>query len=191
MKCHHLLNYHVSDLLKNLDCIPRMGPKKQSNAIRFNPSLCLHDHVYENLLQFGNLTSIIFELNPLVDKKQIHIDLLIRNRQIIANWPTLNIVLSGQGTMRWYRPTVPGKIKMHPEMKNILYKEWLDNYGEIIDEWTTGKIALVRTDIPHSAYNFDNETRLLLSIRWGNYLSFEDAIEYFENDFLSVISSAE
>lgn len=146
--------------------------------------------MYQNLLKFGNLSSILFELNPFVDKKQIHIDLRIINRQIIPNWVTLNIVLSGQGTMKWYRPTVEGKIKMHPTNK-VLYKEWLDNYGEVIDEWTTGKIALVRTDIPHQAYNFDSETRLLLSIRWSNYLSFEHAIEYFENDFLSVISSAE
>jgi hypothetical protein len=67
----------------------------------------------------------------------------------------------------------------------ITYKAWFNNYGEPVDIWDTGKIALVRTDVAHQVWNFDNDNRLIASIRWDKKTNWEETIEWFNRNFPS------
>ena len=60
---------------------------------------------------------------------------------------------------------------------------WIDNYGNPIDEWSVGKVALVRVDKPHQTWNFDSDIRRIVSIRWSTQLSWEDTIAWFNHNF--------
>jgi hypothetical protein len=120
---------------------------------------------------------------PGVDKGSIHIDL--DKNTLEPYWPSLNIVIDGQGVMRWFNPSKPGTI-LRNESAGVFYKAWFNNYGDPIDEWNSGKVALVRTDTPHQAWNFDNDIRRIITIRWGNRKTWEETINWFNNNFPDV-----
>lgn len=96
---------------------------------------------------------------------------------------SLNVLIYGQGKMNWYNTNTKGKIFRHPRSpKTILYENFDDiiSLGDPIDIWEFGKVALVRTDIPHLAVNNDAEERLALSIRWDKHFDWDGAIEFVQ-----------
>jgi hypothetical protein len=176
---HHLLNLPTSYFIKDFDVIPKLPKNKDFHVCSCDPKLYLHDNIYEKLSELGTLYSLVFSMLPGADKKSIHIDLDAKTLEPF--WPSFNIVIDGQGIMRWFNPIDPGVIlKNHT---GVFYKAWFKNYGEPIDEWTSGKVVLVRTDIPHQAWNFDNDIRRIVAIRWSNKKSWEETIEWFNRNF--------
>lgn len=177
--CHMVLkNFKVSDFISNVNDIPRIEYDKPFGVISTNPINFLKTKMYNKLLVLGNLTCLIFEMKPNVDKRSIHIDIDYSTKK--PYWPSLNIIIKGQGVMKWFNPATEGKIYYNKDGK-VFYKAWFSDYGSIVDEWSTEKIAIVRTDVPHQVWNYDEEPRLMVSIRWSNRTSWEETKEFFSN----------
>jgi hypothetical protein len=182
IKCHHLLNIPVTHFIKNIEVIPKLPNNTDIFVSRCDPKLFLHDGVYDKLSELGQLYSLMFSMTPGSDKKNIHVDLDRNTGE--PYWPSLNIILEGQGIMKWFNPIGKGEIRR--ATADVFYKAWFTNYGDPIDSWTTGKIALVRTDTPHQAWNFDEECRRIVTIRWSNRKTWEETIEWFNRNFPNV-----
>lgn len=181
MICHYNIDLSVNTFIKNIDVIPKLPDNKKFHVDTCDPKLYLHDHVYQKLSELGTLHSLVFSMVPNADKKSIHTDL--DSATLEPYWPSLNIVLDGQGVMRWFNPSKSGIVLKHGEI-GVAYKAWFDGYGEPIDEWDTGKIALVRTDMPHQVWNFDDTIRRIVTIRWSNRKTWEETLEWFQHNFL-------
>jgi len=180
LKYYYLLNLPVNHFIKDFEILPTLPPNKQFHVSSCDPKLYLHDEMYKKLSELGLLYSLVFSMNPGVNKGNIHIDLDATTLK--PYWPSLNIVIDGQGVMRWFNPLTPGKI-LRNNSAGVFYKTWFANYGDPIDSWTTGKIALVRTDTPHQAWNFDNDIRRIVTIRWSNRKTWEETIDWFNRNF--------
>lgn len=179
---YHPLSLTVDTLIRDFNAIPNLPSGKDFCVAGCDPKSFLHDDVYKKLSELGTLGCLMFSMVSGADKKSIHVDMDHATGQ--HSWPGLNIVLEGQGVMRWFNPVGPGVVLKHPTA-NVLYRVWDTNYGEPIDEWNTGKVVLVRVDVPHQTWNFDSETRKIVSIRWSNRLSWEETIEWFHRNFPS------
>ena len=182
MQCHKLLNIPTSIFIKDASIIPRLPKDKNMWVNTIDPKLFLTTDAYNKLSILGRLNSLIFEMKPNVDKNNIHIDLLGPTLEPVL--VGLNIVLEGQGVMRWYVPEKDGYV-INRTTPKITYKAWFNNYGEPVDIWDKGKIALVRTDVAHQVWNFDNVNRQIVTIRWDNKMSWEETIEWFNRNFPS------
>jgi hypothetical protein len=183
IKYHYPLGLSVNHFIKDYDIIPTLPPNKQFHISSCNPKLYLHDDIYQKLSALGILNSLVFSMVSNIDKGSIHIDL---DRSTLEPWwPSLNIVIDGQGIMRWFNPSTPGVV-LQNKSAGVFYKTWFKNYGEPIDEWNSGKVVLVRTDVPHQAWNFDNDIRRIVTIRWDKKISWEETIEWFNKNFPSV-----
>ena len=180
MTFYKILNISPSNLIQHIDKIPRMSDSENLSTKSCDPKEFLWSHVYEKMKNFGELSSLIFEQKYLAEKNDIHIDIQPKRKMPVSH--SLNITVFGQGTMRWYKPIGNGILKKNPKA-NTSYVVWETNFGKILDEWNTDKVALVRTDIPHQAFNYNKETRLTVSLRWTNFVSWSDTIEFFENNF--------
>lgn len=180
MQCHQILNIPLSDLVKDTSMIPRLGADKELWVSRINPKLFLTDEAYDKLSTLGTLAGLIFEMKPNTDKKSIHIDLITDTLE--PAWSGLNIVLEGQGVMKWFQPESPGHVIERNNPK-IAYRAWFRHYGKPVDVWDKGKIALVRTDVAHQVWNYDDTNRFMVSIRWGNRTTWEETIEWFQHNF--------
>jgi len=180
IKCHHHLNLPIEYFIKEFDAIPKIPENKKFHVCSCDPKLYLQDNIYEKLSELGSLYSLVFSMLPGADKKSIHIDLDAKTQT--PYWPSLNIVIDGQGVMRWFNPTKSGYV-LKNNSAGVLYKAWFNDYGDIVDEWNTGKVALVRTDTPHQVWNFDSDTRRMISIRWSNKKTWEETIEWFNSNF--------
>ena len=177
IECHKTLdNYVVHDFISNFETIPRINELSAFGVLPCNPKSFLHEKVYNKLNLLGPLSSLVFEMKPNADKGSIHVDIDAKTR--IPHWSSLNIILHGQGVMKWFDPPIEGKLTYNSSGK-VFYKYWNSNYGDVIDEWRHGKIAIVRTDIPHQVWNYDEEYRLVVSIRWGNRTSWEETKNFF------------
>ena len=161
LKYHHLLNLPVNCFIKDFEILPTLPPNKQFHVSSCDPKLYLHDEIYQKLSELGALYSLVFSMMPGADKGSIHIDLDATT--LIPYWPSLNIVIDGQGVMRWFNPSTPGNI-----LRN------------------SSAGVLVRTDIPHQVWNLDNDIRRIVSIRWNKKLSWEETINWFNNNFPNV-----
>lgn len=181
IKCHHLLNIPVNYFIKNIDVIPKLPENSELFITSCNPKLFLHENIYNKMTELGTLYSLVFSMKPGSDKKNIHVDLDASTGE--PYWPSLNIVLDGQGVMKWFNPIGNGIIQRN-HRANVNYKAWFTNYGEPIDYWDTGKVALVKTDVPHQAWNLDTDTRRIVSIRWSNRKLWEETINWFNSNFL-------
>lgn len=169
---HKILDGNVLDIIERPEMIPRINGTKSFSSVMVDPVLYLSKTVYNTLSELGTLTSIIFEQKPHVDKGNVHIDL-------VPTKPALNVVIEGQGVMKWFSPIGEGEVFTHP-LIGIDYRAWFKPYyGTVLEEWTTGKIALVRTDVPHQVFNLEDSTRLIASIRWTATLSWEETLEWF------------
>ena len=180
IKYHYHLNQSVSHFIKDYDIIPTLPSDKQFHVSSCDPKLFLHNDVYQKLSALGTLYSLVFSMCPNADKGSIHIDL--DRSTLTPYWPSLNIVIDGQGIMRWFNPLSEGIILRNPSA-GVFYKAWFKDYGDPVDEWNSGKVVLVRTDIPHQAWNFDNDTRRMITIRWSNRKTWEETIEWFNRNF--------
>ncbi len=178
LKCHHLLDLPVSFFIKDISNIPHLPIDKEFHVTSCDPHMYLHDNVYKKLSELGSLSSLVFSMKPGADKKSIHIDLDSKTQT--PYWLSLNIIIDGQGVMRWFNPIKPGYV-LKNNSAGVFYKAWFHDYGNIVDEWNVGKVALVRTDIPHQVWNLDNDTRRIVSIRWNKKLSWDDTIKWFSN----------
>lgn len=177
-----MLNIPITHFIKNIEVIPKLPENADMFVSECDPKLFLHEDVYDKLSTLGRLYSLMFTMKPGADKKNIHIDLDRSTGE--PYWPSLNIILEGQGIMKWFNPINHGVILRNSA--DVYYKAWFSNYGEPIDEWVTGKIALVRTDTPHQAWNFDNDIRRIVTIRWSNKKTWEETINWFNNNFPNV-----
>lgn len=180
MQCHKLLNIPTSIFIKDTSIIPRLPKDKNMWVNTIDPKLFLTTDAYNKLSILGRLNSLIFEMVPKADKKNIHIDLV--SSTLEPAWSGLNIILEGQGIMKWFIPEKDGYVITRKNPK-IAYKAWFSDYGEPVDTWSTGKIALVRTDIAHQVWNYDNNNRFIVSIRWSNRTSWEETIDWFKCNF--------
>ena len=180
VKYHYPLNMSVNYFIKDFNSVPTLPPDKQFHVSSCDPKLYLHDDIYEKLSELGTLYSLVFSMLPGADKGSIHIDLDKKTLQPF--WPSLNIVIDGQGVMRWFNPAEPGFVLRNLNA-GVYYRAWFNNYGDPIDEWNTGKIALVRTDTPHQVWNFDNDIRRMITVRWSNRKTWEETIEWFNRNF--------
>jgi hypothetical protein len=180
MQCHKLLNIPTSIFIKDTSIIPRLPKDKNMWVNTIDPKLFLTTDAYNKLSILGRLNSLIFEMKPNVDKNNIHIDLLGPTLEPVL--VGLNIVLEGQGVMKWYVPEKDGYV-INRTTPKITDKAWFNNYGEPVDIWDKGKIALVRTDVAHQVWNFDNVNRQIVTIRWDNKISWEETIEWFNRNF--------
>jgi hypothetical protein len=181
MNCHRLINIPVDTLIKDISMIPRLPDNKELWTTHVDPKLFLTDIAYDKLSALGSLVGLVFEMNPKADKKSIHVDLIPATLE--PAWSGLNIVLEGQGVMKWFKPKTPGYL-IKRENTRIAYQAWFNDYGEPVDVWSHGKIALVRTDIPHQVWNYDDTNRFIVSIRWSNRTTWEETIEWFNKNFL-------
>jgi hypothetical protein len=114
------------------------------------------------------------------EKGNIHVDYDKHTNEPF--WPALNLILEGQGVLRWFAPSAPGTMR---SAGGNIYMAWDKQfYGTILEEWRTGKVALVRTDVPHNAFNIDEGNRLSVSIRWMEQHGWTETINWFEQEFL-------
>jgi hypothetical protein len=178
----YIINRPISDFIKNKDIIPTKPVNSEIFVTFCDPKLYLQDTVYEKLSSLGDLFSLVFCMSPNADKKSIHIDLETTTQKPF--WPSLNIVIDGQGVMRWFDPSDEGTI-FKGNSVNAYYKAWTSNFGAPIDEWKFGKVALVRTDVPHQVWNFDSTDRRIVSIRWHKRYTWEQTIDWFSTNFPS------
>jgi len=174
------LDIPTESLVKTTEKIPRLPVGENALAVACDPRLLLHEHVYNKLSEFGSLVCLVFEMVPNYEKGNIHIDYDKRINGSIN--PALNLILEGQGVLRWYSPSTPGKMRSTGDYNIIAWDK--ESYGSLIEEWRTGKVALVRTDIPHNAFNTDNVNRLSVSIRWAERHGWIETINWFEQEFL-------
>jgi aspartyl/asparaginyl beta-hydroxylase (cupin superfamily) len=71
----------------------------------------------------------------------------------------------------------------HPnDPTRIIYETYEGLTLEPMDRWTDGKVALVRTGLPHGVKNEDAENRICLCIRIDDY-GWEQAKEIYNNFF--------
>jgi hypothetical protein len=121
-----------------------------------------------------------FYQRPFCYNKKAHIDISLDNS---CHWYSLNIIVYGQGKMMWFNPSFKKDIFGHKNDSNILYIDFEDYtvLGNPIDIWSSGKIALVKTGIPHHTHNDDSVERLVVSIRWDPIFTWDSTIELINN----------
>lgn len=176
---YYLIDKTIDYFIEDLTNIPRISPNQKSGVSIIDPKLFLNKKAYEILSKLGYLHCLIFEQYPFYNKGVIHLDL---DTTLTPYWPCLNIILQGQGVMRWFDPVCPGTLI--DKGVGPYYKIWKDSLkGKILSEWNKGKIAIVRTDIPHQAYNYDESIRIAVSVRWSNRYSFDETITFFKDHF--------
>jgi hypothetical protein len=184
--CFRVINTDIQKLITNINDIPSPFIGKEFGVIQRDPVDFLNPVIYNLLVQLGSLQCLIFRMNPYADKRSIHIDIDTGTRNPF--WPALNLIIKGQGVMRWFNPPGEGKIQFNPTAK-VLYRYWDTDYGRPIDEWSDGKVALVRTDIPHQVWNDSDTERLAVSIRWSKPISWEETQKWFSNFFIPVLDN--
>jgi len=121
-----------------------------------------------------------FYQRPFCYNKKAHIDISSDNS---CHWYSLNVIVYGQGKMMWFNPSSKKDIFEHKNDSKILYIDFEDYtvLGNPIDIWSSGKIALVKTGIPHHTHNDGSIERLVVSIRWDPIFAWDSAIEMINN----------
>lgn len=141
----------------------------------------LNQKAIEFFSQYGLRNRLMtFYQRPYLRNNIAHVDITSEND---FHWYSLNIIVSGQGTMIWYNSSEAGDFFKHPQNPTgILYKEFTDIsvLGDPIDKWNEGKISLVKTGIPHLTYNDSDQERIVISVRWDPIFSWEDAVDLVE-----------
>lgn len=174
--CHKILPYKTSDFINDLTELQRISIP---NGVKLcNAELFIKKEILEQLSDLGDLSCVIFKKKPNVNhKKYIHIDSI---DGVLGCQPCLNIVV-GSGVMKWYAPS--SKPFLHKNALNLRYFAYYKDWGNPIDEWINGGVALVKIDIPHQVWNYSEYDRYCLSLRWKKLLTWDEITNWFETKF--------
>jgi hypothetical protein len=174
------------DRLLNLKYCNSILESDNNIEIKMLPSInILTDTAYQYFNRYTlNENFMVFYQKSKKDKGQVHIDYLSNGNLSTTDFHpySLNVIIKGQGSMQWFEPLGPGMLAKHST--GVRYKYWPSALkGKTIDSWNEGKIALVKTDVPHQAFNYDLEDRVCISIRWRNMsMSWEELISTLDRD---------
>lgn len=180
MNCFKILNLSPTDLISDFNIIPKPATEKPYGVSKINPKLFLKDSFFIKLSELGDLSCLVFQQKGFADKKSIHIDIKSNGEPYYAS---LNIIIDGQGTMMWFSPSDEGTLHINNDT-GVAYRAWFKNFGKPIDIWKEGKVALVKTHIPHGVWNLSYETRLIVSLRWSNTYSWDYLSEWFDKNLI-------
>jgi hypothetical protein len=179
--CHYPLDISVDRIVKNINKLPELIKYPNMVAVgQIDPRYFIQDNTYSILTEVSDLMILLFCAAPHSTKNNIHIDLEEKTENPF--WPALNVVVNGSGIMNWYKPTTDPKLKYY-NLGDVFGMEWTDNYGEIIDTWDAGKVCIVKTDVPHNAFNENfGDFRTCLSIRWKSRHTWEETIAWYDEN---------
>jgi hypothetical protein len=187
MECYYKYNIDITQIL-NLDYIyKKANEHSDKGMILVISSIALRPKFFKYLKQYGLRDYLMLFLRKANNLKEgIHTDYATEEQ---PHHYSLNIICKGQGIMTWFqRPAEGSQMFRHPTDPNgIIYETYNSLALESIDQWADGKIALVRTGIPHGVINDSFEDRICLSIRIDNY-GWEQAKEIYNNFFQSYIN---
>lgn len=164
-------NYNVAiGTIVNLEHIDQVVQSQiGSRMLMVESSMALQPNFFSYLKQFGLRDKLMLFLQNAGDTtNRIHTDYASEDTRFHHSF---NVICSGQGTMTWFRrPNDGGFIYRHPNNpKHILYEIYPEAQLEALDHWTAGKVALVRTCVPHGVTNNYPEDRVCLSIRTDDH----------------------
>jgi hypothetical protein len=161
------------DRLLNVKYCNSILESNKDIELKLLPSIdILTDTAYQYFNRYAlNENFLVFYQKSKKDKGTIHIDYLSKGCLSTNELHpySLNVIIKGQGEMQWFKPLGPGILSQHNI--GVTYRYWHSALkGKILDSWTEGKVALVKTDVPHQVYNNDLDDRVCISIRWRNML---------------------
>jgi len=124
----------------------------------------------------------------------IHLDTMGKSGDELVYWGINYIVGSDDSEMIWYEPKNNDGPKVGFTQVGTSYASYNDDEVNIIERYSFKGPTLVRTDIPHSAHNYDpTKVRWCVSIRGGlctnvngvltgiPSTSWEQAVNFFSN----------
>jgi len=172
--------------LLNLDYCNSILESEKDMELRMLPTInILTESAYQYFKSYDlNKTFMVFYQKSKKVKPTVHVDYLSYGHLANSDYHpySLNVIIKGQGAMQWFHPEGSGVLNTHPV--GVRYRLWpLFQKGPVIDSWNEGKVALVRTDVPHTTVNDDLEDRVSVSIRWKNMLMpWDELITKFDNE---------
>jgi hypothetical protein len=171
--------------LVNLDYIRRKADENaDKRMILVNSDYALQSKFFNYLKPYGLRNYLMLFLQKVGDlNEKIHTDYI---EEKTPHHYSCNIICNGQGTMTWFKEQVNGsEIRRHPnDPDNVLYKTYTGLTMIPVDQWVDGKIALVKTGVPHGVKNNGTEDRVCLSIRINDH-GWETAKELYKNYFVN------
>lgn len=187
MENFRLLDIPLSRLIK--DPTELIANKGRYYRWKIDPADILKDDVYALMQKFGNTAALVAQL-PIGFSGTLHSDKDMLNDNFNHN-PALNMLLSGTHSMQWFNMDNPG-IAVPLYGVNRSTTQWKTiNGGTIIDEWTTGDVVTVRTDIPHQVHNKGRTPRTTLSLRWtSKEITWEEFNEWAFNELIPALKNS-
>ena len=181
-ECYYKFNLDINQIL-NLDYINRKANENDGKGmILVISELALKEPFFKYLKNYGIRDYLMLFLRKAGNlNENIHTDYVTEDN---THHYSFNVLCQGQGTMTWFkRPDEGSKMFRHPnDPTRIIYETYEGLTLEPIDHWTDGKVALVRTGIPHGVKNEGSENRICLSIRIDDY-GWDQAKEIYNNYF--------
>jgi len=186
VECYHKFNLDTNQIL-NLDYIQRKANEHNNKMMTLVSSeLAIKPEFLSFLKNYGIRDYLMLFLQKAGDlNEKIHTDYVT---EIDPHYYSFNIICKGQGVMTWYNsPPGGGNKTRHPaDPARILYETFNGFTLDTVATWSDGKIALVKTGIPHGVKNNGSEDRICLSIRIDDY-GWEEAKKIYSECFKNVI----
>lgn len=192
IECHHVFETDIYKFINKKSAIfndefLNVTFRPYKKIMRLLPtSDLLNQNLIDLLTPLGLRSELMtFYHKPFFVGKQAHVDITANKT---FHWYSLNIAIYGQGKMFWFNSVDDGIILNHKDSpEDILYIEFNDltALGQPIDVWSQGKIALVKTGIPHYTCNDSIEERLVISIRWDPIISWDESINLINRFILN------
>jgi hypothetical protein len=186
IECYHKFNLNINQIL-NLDYIERKAREHDDKRMTLVISeLALKSNFLSFLKNYGIRDYLMLFLQKAGDlNEQIHTDYATETD---PHHYSFNIICKGQGVMTWFNnPLGGGNKSKHPnDPTRIMYETFKGLDLDPIDSWSDGKIALVRTGLPHGVKNNGSEDRICLSIRIDDY-GWEEAKKIYRECFKDVV----
>ena len=193
MENFKLLDISLSSILKDYSNL--IVDKKKYDRWPVKPHLVIQDDIFDLFSKWGTPKILIAQL-PVNSGGMLHSDRDQINLNNHHHNPAINMLLSGTHIMNWYEMDIPGEIALMGKTAGTIVIPgvthsttlWRNELGRVIDTWTTGDVAAVRTDVPHKVFNTGNTPRTTLSIRWYEYeISWEEFLDWAINDLTPAI----
>lgn len=191
-KCHHVFDTNIYKFINEKSKVfdeefLNNTFRQYKKIMKLLPTADLLNQDIMNLLTPYGLRSelMTFYQKPFFIGTQAHVDITSNNTR---HWYSLNVAIYGQGKMFWFDDINDGVVLNHKDSPDdILYIEFNDLtvLGNPIDVWSTGKVSLVKTGIPHYTHNDSIDERLVVSIRWDEILSWEESIDLIDRFILN------